>query len=175
MPLDLSRPVSLLPLGSLADATATAQPPPRRGIALKMTEEVLEQVQLILKSLGRGEQAPKGAMRVDLGPVPVSLTTGSHRDLASFGGADMAFRSQVLIINEISYPIRVDGESSHSEIVRQQARPSSSNPAAARDLQPIATVQHKVTVKPGAGNLNKVGQSLRENREAAEKEREGRR
>lgn len=80
MPMDLSQPRPLLPFSPAPNEQGVVGPSTgRRAIALKLTEDVLEQIQLILKSLGRGEQAPKGAMRIDLGPSPVgsrSLSPG---------------------------------------------------------------------------------------------------
>ena len=72
MPLDLSQPRPLLPFPPAAATHGTAAPGSgKRAIALKLTEDVLEQIQLILKSLGRGQQAPKGSIAIDLGPNPV--------------------------------------------------------------------------------------------------------
>ncbi|KAK4705819.1 hypothetical protein P7C70_g389, partial [Phenoliferia sp. Uapishka_3] len=77
--------------------------------------------------------------------------------------------SPAFLINGVSYPINLSPEAAHSELVRSSR--------SSRDLEPITTVSHKASFKPGfnKGALEKVSLSLRENREIAEREREGKR
>ncbi|BGP18550.1 hypothetical protein JCM10213v2_006616 [Rhodosporidiobolus nylandii] len=72
-----------------------------------------------------------------------------------------------LVVNGVSHPLALHPEPPHTELVRL--------PVSSRELQPIATLTHKASIKPGLKTLDKVAQSLRENRELAEKEREGKR
>lgn len=78
-------------------------------------------------------------------------------------------RSQAFVVNGVSYPLNLSSEPVHSELVR--VSPSSNN------IQAVAAVSHKANVKPGSnkGAFEKVGLSLRGNRQLAEKEREGKR
>ncbi|KAI5480048.1 hypothetical protein MNV49_002013 [Pseudohyphozyma bogoriensis] len=154
--LDLAHPRQVLPLAPLAsprpDAASSRS---RQAIQLKLSEHVLSE----LVALARN--GSPGGMRLDLSsPTP----------LITFASPSPALPEQSFIINGVSYPLNLAPEPPHTELVRQ-------NPAT-RALEPVASVTHKASFKPGGANkadLEKAGQHARTHREQAEKEREGRR
>ncbi|KAK4052438.1 hypothetical protein OIV83_002240 [Microbotryomycetes sp. JL201] len=155
MPVDWTLQRAVLPISGAdpgAPSTRTAVPP-RRAIALKLSEHVLAQLQTVLAQHKPAtlEQAAalKGLVQIDLSETPS------------------------LIVNGATFPLILAAEPKHSELARIAASATASTASATPPLEPFATVSHKASVKPG-GNLAKVGQTLRETREQAEKQREGR-
>ncbi|KAK4056985.1 hypothetical protein OIO90_001885 [Microbotryomycetes sp. JL221] len=157
MRVDWTTPRQVLPISGANDqataSTSSKSAPPKRAIALRLTEHVLNQLQAVLnahKPTTLDEAAAlKGKVQIDLSDNPS------------------------LIIDGKLYPLTLTAEPRNSELARLGNQSATNGNTAVPTLQPFATVSHKATVKPG-GDLTKVGQTLRETREQAEKEREGR-
>ncbi|BGP26446.1 proteophosphoglycan ppg4 [Rhodotorula toruloides] len=165
MPLDLSHPRTLLPLAASSASTpggivsagskgikghAGSGPggtgTTRKAIHLKLTEEVLVQLVELAKKAGSDAGGASGLK----GALKVNL------------GAN-----PVLVIGGISHALNMHPEAPDTELVRLSS--------ASRQLEPVATIMQKGSVKHGLADLEKAGQRARENREQAEKEKEGRR
>ncbi|KAM0790634.1 hypothetical protein ACM66B_004496 [Microbotryomycetes sp. NB124-2] len=157
MPVDWAVQRQVLPIsGADSNAPTRTGVPPKRAIALKLSEHVLTRLQAVLArhkpSTPEQAAAIKGAVQIDLSETPS------------------------LVVEGVVYPLILTPEPRHSELARIGAtgpKSASGTTPAAPPIEPFATVSHKASVKPG-GNLAKVGQTLRETREQAEKEREGR-
>ncbi|SCV71495.1 BQ2448_3083 [Microbotryum intermedium] len=128
--------------------------PPRRAIALKLSEETLAQLMALAS---RGKQPDKGTLQIDLGSNPTFM----------FNGA--------------SYPVTLLEEAPHTELLCYTRAKTGSSATTASDptttprrLERFADVSHKATLKPST-NLDRVSQALREQRSVAEKEKQGKR
>ncbi|BGP34075.1 hypothetical protein JCM10296v2_005890 [Rhodotorula toruloides] len=165
MPLDLSHPRTLLPLASssastsggtasagskctkgLAGTSAGAGGTTRKAIHLKLTEEVLAQ----LVELARKAGSDAGGASALKGALKVDLG-----------------KTPTLLVGGVSHALNLHPEAPDTELVRPVS--------ASRQLEAVATITQKGSVKHGLADLEKAGQRARENREQAEKEKEGRR
>lgn len=75
--------------------------------------------------------------------------------------------AQTLVVSGVSHALNLHPEAPDTELVRLSS--------ASRALEPVATITQRGSVKHGLADLEKAGQRARENREQAEKEKEGRR
>ncbi|KAM0755598.1 hypothetical protein T439DRAFT_7186 [Meredithblackwellia eburnea MCA 4105] len=149
--LDLTQPTTIRPITSTNSTTS------HPTIQLKLTDQVLAQLNnIVASSSSHGNQPSQ---------IKLNLNTNSPS----------------LIINNIPYPLTLTPEPAHSQLVKlaHSSSPNlnSSTKRRATELVTISNVSHKATVKPGAnkGAIERIGLSLREKGELAEKEREGRR
>ncbi|KAL8284146.1 hypothetical protein RQP46_004895 [Phenoliferia psychrophenolica] len=146
--LDLSHPRTVLPLPAHLRTAPGAGAEAANG-ASNGTRASRPAIQLKLSEdvlahlVELARKGHSGGMRIALGDAPA------------------------FVVNGVSYPLNLSSEPAHSELVRVAS--------SSRDLEPIAHVSHKASLKPGfnKGALEKVSQSLRGNREIAEREREG--
>ncbi|KAJ8293020.1 hypothetical protein OF846_003736 [Rhodotorula toruloides] len=165
MPLDLSHPRTLLPLASssastsvgtasagskgtkgLAGSGAGGSGTTRKAIHLKLTEEVLAQLVELARKAGSDAGGASGLK----GALKVDLG-----------------KNPSLVVGGVSHALNLHPEAPDTELVRLST--------ASRQLEPVATIAQKGSVKHGLADLEKAGQRARENREQAEKEKEGRR
>ncbi|GAA5969414.1 hypothetical protein JCM11641_008108 [Rhodosporidiobolus odoratus] len=165
MPLDLSHPRTVLPFSSTSSSSASPA-----GSAQSSTTGSRHGTTV---TTGAGaSKAPGGVRAIHMKVTEEVLA--QLMEMARSGGADRKGGviklnlgpSPSLTVSGVAHPLSLNPEPQHSEVVRLQT--------ASRELQPIATITHKASIKP-IRSLDQIGQTLRENRALAEKEREGKR